>query len=177
MGYALGCHCPEHLRVHAALRRITSILYLARRAQFAHLALSLADRDSVCRLTHARFNSGKHDMEKFTIKRDGLPPIAFNGEVLAKADNTTQNGNRANRWIEVTIFRTQGGKYVASLDRYTRSEGESDRRAAVSRENAAGIIEWLKEDGDELGSVSQEAVEMAAKADPAFSAAWVEVVE
>ncbi len=116
-------------------------------------------------------------MEKFTITRDGLPPIAFTGEVLAKADNTIQNGNHANRWIVVTIFRTQGGKYVASLDRYTQWQGESNRRAAVSRENAAGIIEWLKEDGDELGSVSQEAVEMAAKADPAFSAAWVEVVE
>ena len=117
-------------------------------------------------------------MEKLIIKRDGLPPIAFTGEQIASADNRVGNdGNRANRWTEVSIYRTKGGKFIAALTRLTCWQGESDRRAAASFATAAEVIEWLKEGESELGSVSQEAVEKATKAAPEFAAAWVEEVE
>jgi len=41
----------------------------------------------------------------------------------------------------------------------------------------AEVIDWLKEGESELGSVSQEAVEDAAKVAPEFASAWVEEVE
>ena len=117
-------------------------------------------------------------MEKFNIKRDGLPPIAFTGELIASADNRVGNdGNRANRWTEVSIYRTKGGKFIAALTRLTCWQGESDRRAAASFDTAPEIIDWLKEGESELGAVSQEAVETAAKVAPEFAAAWVEEVE
>ena len=117
------------------------------------------------------------DMEKFSIKRDGLPPIAFTGEEIASASNEINSNGRANRWTSVKIYRTKRGKFIATLSRFTCWQGESDRHAAVSFETAAEIIDWLKEGEPELGSVSQEAVEKAAKAAPEFAAAWVEEVE
>jgi len=116
-------------------------------------------------------------MEKLIIKRDGLPPIAFTGEEIAKASNEFSGGNQANRWTSVKIYRTKGGKFIASISRLTIWQGESDRHSAASYATAAEVIEWLKEDGDELGSGSQEAVEKASKIEPAFAAAWVEEVE
>lgn len=117
-------------------------------------------------------------MQKHTIKRDGLPPIAFTGEQIASADNRiTDNGNRANRWTEVAIYKTKGGNYVARVSRFTCWQGESDRHEAEAEETAEKILNWLRDDEGKLGAVSQEAVEKAAKVDPAFAQAWVERVE
>lgn len=116
-------------------------------------------------------------MEKVTIKRDGLPPIAFTGSEIGSASNEIQAGNRANRWTKVTIYRTQGGRYIASVNRLTCWQGESDACEAKSLATASEVIAFLQNDQQELGSVSQEAVEEAATNDPAFAAAWVEVVE
>jgi len=116
-------------------------------------------------------------MEKITIKRDKLPPIAFTGVEIGNASNEISGGNRANRWTSVRIYHTKGGKFIASISRLTIWQGESDRHAAASFATAAEVIEWLKEGESELGSVSQEAVEEAAKVAPEFAAAWVEEVE
>ena len=116
-------------------------------------------------------------MEKVIIKRDGLPPIAFTGEVIGSGSNSIQGGNRANRWTEVEIYRTKGGRFVVTLSRFTCWQGESDRHSAKSCATAAEVIDWLKEGESELGSVSQEAVEDAAKVAPEFAAVWVEEVE
>ena len=116
-------------------------------------------------------------MEKFIIKRDGLPPIAFTGERIASASNEINSNGRANRWTEVKIYRSKGGKFIATLSRLTCWQGESDRHSAASFATAAEVIEWLKEGESGLGSVSQEAVEEAAEASPEFAAAWVEEVQ
>jgi hypothetical protein len=115
-------------------------------------------------------------MEKHTIKRDGLPPIAFTGERIASATSKTGT-NDAGRWVDVEIYRTQGGSYVASVERITQWEKERSAYAGASRKTAAELIDWLKKDDGTLGAVSQEAVESAAKTDPAFAAAWIETVE
>lgn len=116
-------------------------------------------------------------MDKHTIKRDGLPPIAFTGELVGSGSNEIQGGNRANRWTRVEIYRTQGGRYVAAVNRFTIWEGESDHFTATSKPTAGEIVEWLKGDEETLGRVSQEAVEKAVRVDPTFAAAWVESVD
>ncbi len=115
-------------------------------------------------------------MEKFTITRDGLPPIAFTGERIAAA--TSKTGiNDAGRWVNVSIYRTQGGAFVAAVERITQWDKERSAYAAASRKTAGELIDWLKKDDGTLGTVSQEAVEEAVKRAPEFAAAWVEVVE
>ena len=116
-------------------------------------------------------------MEKLIIKRDGLPPIAFTGEQIASANNAIGHNGHANRWTTVTIYRTKGGKFIASLSRRSQWQGEAGSDAAASFATAGEVIEWLKEGESELGAVSQEAVEEAASVAPEFAAAWVEEVE
>jgi hypothetical protein len=141
-------------------------------------AADIAPDRHVGHLTHARFNRGTHDkMEKYTIRRDGLPPIAFTGEPIAAASNHSHQGPNQNRWVNVEIYRTQGGAYVAAVERRTCWQGESDAFSAAARKTAAEVIDWLKKDDGTIGDVSQDAVEQAVTNDPGFAAAWVEIVE
>ena len=110
-------------------------------------------------------------MEKLIIKRDGLPPIAFTGERIAS------DRSSGDRYTRVVIYKTQGGNFVAEIQHLTCWQGEKDHYSATSKKTAAEIIQWLKEGETNLGRVSQAAVEEAAKAEPAFAAAWVEEVE
>ena len=118
-------------------------------------------------------------MEKHTIKRTGLPPIVFTGEQITSASNQYGPNGHRNRWYEIEIYRTKGGRYVASVNYYTQWQGESDDLTADSFDSAGEVIDWLRlkcTDGL-LDEVEQKTVEEAAKNDPAFAAAWVEVVE
>jgi hypothetical protein len=118
-------------------------------------------------------------MERHIITRDGLPPISFTGELIGDADNSiSRDGNRANRWTEVEIYRTKAGKYVGHVRSLTCWQGERNHDAATSTVTAGELIDWLRKDNDgELGPVSQEAVEEAVKVDQGFAAAWIEEVE
>ena len=113
-------------------------------------------------------------MQDYIIKRDGQPPLTFKGDEIGKG--TTRDHN-STRWTNVTIYKTKGGKYVAYIERATQWQGECNHDEAVSRSEAIGIIQWLKQDGENLGRASQRAVENAAESDANFSAAWVERVE
>lgn len=116
-------------------------------------------------------------MQDYTIKRTGLPPIKFNGELIGSGSTEIEHGNRANRWTEVEIYKTKGGKFIASVGRLTIWQGESDHYKAASFEKATDVIEWLKGEGGTLGKASQTAVEKAVQADPSFADAWIEVVD
>ena len=116
-------------------------------------------------------------MEKITIKRDGRKPITFTGEMIGKASSHSHQGDKQNRWTEVEIYLTRGGNYVALLVRRTCWQGESDRLDAEVCLTPADVIAFLSEGEPELGTVSQEAVEKAAKNDEAFAKAWIEEVE
>lgn len=116
-------------------------------------------------------------MQDYQIKRTGLPPIKFSGEVIGSGSTEIEHGNRSNRWTEVEIYKTKGGKFVATVGHLTIWQGESDHYKAQSFEKASDAIEWLKGEGGTLGKASQSAVEKAVQNDPSFAEAWVETVE
>lgn len=116
--------------------------------------------------------------EVITITRDGKPPLRFTGSEIASASNRSHQGERKNRWTILTLYKTRGRKCVIKRVHRSQWVGESDRTAAHAFDTAAEVVEWLTEDsGGELGGVSQELLELAAKVDPAFAAAYVEEVE
>jgi len=96
---------------------------------------------------------------------------------LARPRNEIQNGNRANRWTEVAIWKTKGGRYIAHVERFTQWQGESGSSEATSCASVFEVIECLQGEDGILGVVSQKAVEQASETDPAFANAWVEEVE
>ena len=112
-------------------------------------------------------------MKKLIIKRDGIPPISFTGKLIGTSSGVTSTYRRA----VITIHRTKGGKFIAVISCKTCQHGERYGTEAASFATAAEVIDWLKEGESELGAVSQEAVEKAAKVAPEFAAAWVEEVE
>lgn len=116
--------------------------------------------------------------ETTTLQRDGKAPLRFKGTLLAKADNRSHEGDRQNRWTELTLYKTAGGKYVIRRTNRSQWSGESDRTQAEALATAPEVIEWLRGDNDGyLGSVSQELLDKATKVEPAFAAAYVEEVE
>lgn len=118
------------------------------------------------------------EMKSVTITRTGEPPLRFTGVEIGSGDTRIEGGNRANRWTEVTIYRTKGGKLIAHVGYRTCWQGEHDTDNAKSFETPAELVEWLKDDNDgRLGRASQEACEDAAKNDEAFGKAFVEEVE
>ena len=116
-------------------------------------------------------------MTQYTISRDGMPPIRFTGEQIAKGSDRVHNSTR---WTNVELFLTKGGKYVASINRRTQWQGERDSTVAMSFTSAADVIAWLSEqtgNSVDLSQAAQEAVEAAAKRSDTFAAAWVENVD
>ena len=117
-------------------------------------------------------------IKDITITRTGEPPLRFAGFEIGSGDTKIDGGNRANRWTEVTIYITKGGKYVAHVGHRTCWQGEHDTDNARSFATPVELVEWLKNDNDgRLGRASQEACEEAAKNDEAFGKAFVEEVD
>jgi len=120
------------------------------------------------------------DQDQFqpiTITRDGQPPLKFSGQEITSASNSVAHGQQQNRWTEVSIYRTRGGKIVLKVTHRTIWQGESNHTLATSVATAAEAIEWLKLDDGRIGGVAQEALHNASKSDPEFAAAYAENVE
>ena len=114
------------------------------------------------------------EMEVITITRTGEPPLRFPGVEIGSGDNATGTG----RSVQVRIYRTKGGKYVARVYYNTCWQGERSTSKAAALNTPAEVVKWLKDDNDgDLGRASQEACEEAAKNDEAFGKEFVEEVE
>ena len=114
------------------------------------------------------------DIKPITITRTGEPPLRFTGAEIGSEKVATGAG----RGIRVQIYKTKGGKYVASVEHNTCWQGEHSTTSAKSFATPLEVVEWLRSDNDgRLGRASQEACKEAAKNDEAFGKAFVEEVE
>lgn len=113
-------------------------------------------------------------MTKQNIERTGLPPLRFIGMPVG---NGSTRGTNSNRWTNVRIFVTQGGKWVASIVNRTQWEGEHDYAKAQGFETPKELIKFLSDDEGLLGRASQEACEAASSKCPDFSTAFVENID
>lgn len=80
-------------------------------------------------------------MPEFKLTRTGLPPLAFVGELVAESDSKAHQGPGQNRWHELAVYRTAGGKWVASITFRTVWQGESDRHTAEVADTPAALVE------------------------------------
>jgi hypothetical protein len=92
-------------------------------------------------------------MSDFTIARTGRPPLAFTGEVVAEADGRWTNGRENNRWHELRLYRTGGGRWVAEVAYRTRWQGELDHDVAEVAATPAELAGWLRTEVDPLEAV------------------------
>jgi hypothetical protein len=116
----------------------------------------------------------ENTLKEFIIKRDKFPPIKFFGELICVRSSRNHNSNR---WSVLALYKTKGGKYVIERTHMTIWDGERNYTEAQSFDTAAEVIEWLKDENGEVGSLSQELIESAAKDSQDFADNWIEKVD
>ncbi len=82
-------------------------------------------------------------MEEFKLTRTGKPPLAFTGELLAQVSSKQHQGPLQNRWHELAVYRTAGGKFVGAVTFRTVWQGESDRHTAEHADTPAELVDAL----------------------------------
>lgn len=86
--------------------------------------------------------------EEFTLPRHGAPPLKFKGEKLSEQDSKSHQGPRQNRWHELALYRTDGGKLVAAVGFKTIWQREEDRETVFVCDNEKALIDSLQHDFD-----------------------------
>ena len=116
-------------------------------------------------------------MDEFTVYRDGTLPLRFAGKELATASSQTPGKPR---WFEVTIFRTDDGRYVVHGVGVSEVNGEEDRHWATVCARPDEVIDALRRDGEDgvrfLPRTSQYALEEAAEVDEGLRGAYVATI-
>ncbi len=85
------------------------------------------------------------EQQEHTIRRDGDAPLAFRGERISTTNTREHQGDGQNRWHEVTICRTAGGRYVVAIEYHTQWQGEADRyEAHAVGTDLADVAECLR---------------------------------
>lgn len=102
-------------------------------------------------------------MESYNLRNDEGRDIKFIGHIIADVSSHTTNGPSQNRWTEITIYRTKGGKIIVQIVGRTQWQGESDRHEVSVCETEAEVIKALEypDDGGILGWLAKDALDEA----------------
>jgi hypothetical protein len=88
-------------------------------------------------------------LQDYAIKRDGLRDLTFRGELLAEGSSHSHQGDRQNRWNEIHVYRTKGGKLVLHREYFTCWQGEHGASTADAYATPKELFDGLTrgEDG------------------------------
>lgn len=90
-------------------------------------------------------------METITVRRDDGRDLRFQGELVAEASSQSCEGDSQNRWCELMLYRTAGGKFVGAEIGRTRWQGETTRFSAEVCKDEDAVFEFFG-----LGRLSKE---------------------
>lgn len=82
---------------------------------------------------------------EFRLTRTGKPALVFAGELIAGATSfiPVNGGALQNRWHELAVYRTAGGKWVAAVGFRSCWQGEHDHDAAEIFARPDQLVSWL----------------------------------
>jgi hypothetical protein len=117
------------------------------------------------------------ETKTWTVRRDGMRDLRFEGTRLADASDHSHQGDRQNRWTELYLYQLEDGRgYVLQRVFRTCWQGEEDAMQAWHCETPAAVFAHLgQEDGDgcELPELARE---LLVEAGEPFDALAVEVL-
>lgn len=70
-------------------------------------------------------------MEEHKVPRTGNVPLAFQGEEVASSAGKYHTGQDQNRWHDITVYSTAGGRYVVHIAYRTMWQGEDGHDTVV----------------------------------------------
>ena len=123
------------------------------------------------------------ETKEFTIRRDGDRDLRFKGAELAAVSSFYHQGPMNTRWCELTLYKTEGNKYVVADVNRTRWEGEHDTHSATVCETADDVYAALTDDTEEYGGgvtlngLAKELLEEAAQEDEGFKDLTLEDID
>jgi hypothetical protein len=117
------------------------------------------------------------EMGNIKIRRDNMKDLVFKGVELGSASSRTINGPGQNRYSNLSLYKTEGGKYVFHNEYITHWQGESDTSEAEVFDTAEDLINDLIGPDGEVSELRKELIEEAAKHDDAFKGVLVERIE
>jgi hypothetical protein len=82
-------------------------------------------------------------MGEFVVRRDDARDLKFSGERIAHFSTKSHQGPASNRWLELALYRTKGGKLVCQRIGRTIWEGERDRHEACVVSSVAEVVEFF----------------------------------
>ncbi len=65
-------------------------------------------------------------MEKIVLKRTGLRPVEFQGELISEATTKEDEGSQKNRWHEIKLFKHEDGRFILHVAWRTQWQGEPE---------------------------------------------------
>jgi len=96
-------------------------------------------------------------IKSFKLTNDGARDVRFRGEKLTSVSSHSHFGSRQNRWTELSLYRTVGGKLVLWIIGRTCWQGESDRHNVVICDDEAAVVAALEYDNEGgLGDLAKE---------------------
>jgi hypothetical protein len=81
-------------------------------------------------------------MPKYKLERTGQAPLSFEGALIAENEGKWAAGKEQNRWHDLRLYRTSGGKYVLQIEYCTQWQGELSYAQAevVAAENVTDAL-------------------------------------
>ena len=93
----------------------------------------------------------------YVVPVDNDLDLAFDGwEIAIGRCGDRPEETEWTRWTVVSLFVTITGRFVTSVDRYSKHLGQGDRHAARVDDTFEGVIAYLRGEGGRLGPASKE---------------------
>lgn len=103
--------------------------------------------------------------KELTLPRDGEKDLRFSGWRLLSVNNKSHQGREQNRWHELTLYATKGGKLVCLheyISLWQGEDGTSEAEVCESQDEVMsffGLSSLAKELYDSLGIEAVERVQ------------------
>ena len=97
------------------------------------------------------------EISRWTLRQDEGPNVRFSGWRIADQSSLEPQGDRQNRWTELRLYLTPGGKLICKEVGMTCWQGERERHTVYVCDTPEELIEklglgWLSKDlYDEAG--------------------------
>lgn len=90
-------------------------------------------------------------MERFVLKRTGQRPLAFQGERLFSGSTSPDRAHpdysgSPSSWMEVEVYRTDKGKFVLSIGRFSTYNGYKERFRVLVFDSLEELVGYLEEE-------------------------------